>query len=100
MTGFIKCDADVRVIYRIDQEQAVDTPWRPHRSCYLALAPGLIPFIRALGDGGKVFVRMFDNHDAPNDAVCLGNVSKVRSRLAEACEWDGASSSSGNSAPN
>jgi hypothetical protein len=30
----------------------------------------------------------------------LGNVSKIRSRLAEACEWDAASTSSGNSAPN
>lgn len=99
MTGFIKCDADVRVIYRIDQEQAVETPWRFHPSCYLALAPTPIPFIRALGDGGKLFVRMYDNHNAPNDAsFSLGNVSKIRSRLAEACEWDGASS--GTSAPN
>jgi hypothetical protein len=101
MTGFIKCDSDVRVIYRIDQEQPVEAPWRSHPSCYLALAPSPIPFIRALGDGGKVFVRMYDNHNAPNDAVfSLGNVSKIRSRLAEACEWDAASTSSGNSAPN
>jgi hypothetical protein len=101
MTGFIKCDSDVRVIYRIDQEQAVEAPWRSHPSCYLALAATPIPFIRALRDGGKVFVRMFDNHNAPNDAsFSLGNVSKIRSRLAEACEWDGASTSSGSSAPN
>ena|SRR6266545_6530470 len=39
MTGFIKCGTDVRFIYRIDQEQAVETPWRSHPSCYLALAP-------------------------------------------------------------
>ncbi len=101
MTGFIKCGADVRVVYRINQEQAVETPWRSHPSCYLALDPTPIPFIRALADNGKVFVRMYDNHDAPNDAVfSLGNVSKIRSRLAEACQWDAASTSSGNSAPN
>jgi hypothetical protein len=100
MTGFIKCGADVRVTYRIDQEQAVETPWRSHPSCYLALSPTPIPFIRALADGGKVFVRMYDNHNAPNDALfSLGNVSKIRSRLAEACAWDAASTSSGNSAP-
>ena len=100
MTGFIKCDADVRVIYRIDQEQAVETPWRSHPSCYLALAATPIPFIRELRDGGKVFVRMYDNHNAPNDASFnLGNVSKIRSRLAEACAWDGPSTSSGNPAP-
>jgi hypothetical protein len=100
-TGFLKCDTDVRVIYRIDQEQAVETPWRSHPSCYLALAPTPIPFIRALADDGKVFVRMYDNHNAPYDAsFSLGNVSKIRSRLAEACEWDAAPASSGNSAPN
>jgi hypothetical protein len=101
MTGFIKCGTDVRVIYRINQEQAVETVWRSHPSCYLALAPTPIPFIRALADGGKVFVRMYDNHNAPYDALfSLGNVSKIRSRLAEACEWDAASTSSGNPAPN
>jgi len=101
MTGFIKCGADVRVTYRIDQEQAVETPWRSHPSCYLALSPTPIAFIRALADGGKVFVRMYDNHNAPNDALfSLGNVSKIRSRLAEACAWDAASTSSGNPAPN
>jgi Ni/Co efflux regulator RcnB len=98
MTGFIKCGADVRVVYRIDQGQAVETPWRSHSSCYLALDPTPIPFIRALADNGKVFVRMYDNHDAPYDASFnLGNVSKLRSRLAEACEWDAAST---NTAPN
>jgi hypothetical protein len=101
MTGFIKCGPDVRVVYRINQEQAVEAPWRPHPSCYLALTPTPIPFIRALADGGKVFVRMYDNHDAPNDALfSLGNVSKIRSRLAEACQWDAASTSSGDPAPN
>ena len=100
-TGFINCGPDVRVIYRTAQEQPVETRWRSHRSCYLALAPTPIPFIGALADHGKVFVRMYDNHDAPYDALfSLGNVSKIRSRLAEACEWDAASTSSGNSAPN
>src|SRR5262249_26376329 len=101
MTGFIKCGADVRVTYRIDQEQAVEAPWRSHPSSYLALSPTPSAFIRALADGGKVFVRMYDNHNAPNDALfSLGNVSKIRSRLAEACAWDAASPSSGNPAPN
>jgi hypothetical protein len=101
MTGFIKCGPDVRVVYRVNQDQAVETVWRPHPSCYLALSPAPIPFIRALADGGKVFVRMYDNHDTPSDASFnLGNFSKLRARLAEACKWDAASSSSGNPAPN
>src|SRR4029450_12079541 len=90
--GFIKCGTDIRVIYRVDQGQAVETPWHPHSSCYLALAPSPIPFIRSLTDDGKVYVRMFDHHDAPHEALFnLGKVSAVRSRLAEACDLDGAS---------
>ena len=100
MTGFIKCGPDVRVTYRVNQEQPVEAAWRPHPSCYLALSPAPIPFIRALADGGKVFVRMYDNHDAPYDASFnLGNFSKLRSRLAEACQWDAASTNSAPKAP-
>ena len=34
---------------------------------------------------------MFDHHGAPHEALFnLGKVSEVRSRLAQACNWDGA----------
>ena len=87
--GFIKCGTDVRVVYRVDQGQSVDGPWNSSKSCYLAIAPSPIPFIRALADQSKVYFRLFDHHGAPNDAAFnLGKVSEVRSRLAKACEWD------------
>jgi Type VI secretion system VasI, EvfG, VC_A0118 len=87
--GFIKCGADVRVIYRVDQGQSVDGPWNSSKSCYLAIAPSPIPFIRALADQSKVYFRLYDHHGAPNDALFnVGKVSEVRSRLAKACEWD------------
>ena len=91
--GFIKCGADIRVIYRIDQDPAVDEPpWHSHSSCYLALAPSPIQFIRTLRDQGKVYFRMWDHHDAPHDALFnVGNFSQIRNRLAEACDWDNAS---------
>jgi hypothetical protein len=89
--GFIKCGPDVRVIYRVDQSEATEIPWNAHSTCYLALAPSPIPFIRSLTDEGKIYVRMFDHHGAPHDALFnLGKVSEVRSRLAQACNWDGA----------
>src|SRR5262249_56568483 len=91
---------DVRVIYRVDQAQATEVPWNTHSSCYLALAPSPIPFIQSLTDDGKVYVRMFDHHDAPYDALFnVGKVSKIRSRLSEACEWDGASKATEKGAP-
>jgi hypothetical protein len=99
--GFIKCGGDIRVIYRIDQGQAVDTPWNSHSSCYVALAPSPISFIRALADQGKVYFRMWDHHDTPHDALFnLGNISAIRSRLAEACNWDGASNATSHPVPN
>jgi hypothetical protein len=98
--GFVKCGTDVRVVYRIDQEQAVETPWNSHSSCVLAIAPSPIPFIRALTDQGKIYFRIFDHHDAPYDALFnIGKVSEVRSRLAEACEWDKATSNPPPKAP-
>jgi hypothetical protein len=98
--GFIKCGPDVRVIYRVDQGQATETPWTAHSTCYLALPPSPIPFIRALADDGKVYVRMFDHHGAPHDALFnLGKVSEVRARLAQACDWDGTANTTSDSAP-
>src|SRR5262245_42752911 len=89
-TGFVKCRTDVRVIYRIDQSQAIDTQWLPHSSCYVAVAPSPIPLIRAFADQGNVYFRMFDQKGAQYDALFnLGKVSSIRSRLAGACDWDG-----------
>jgi Type VI secretion system VasI, EvfG, VC_A0118 len=87
--GFVKCGSTVRVIYRVDQAPAVDEPWNSHSSCVLAIAPAPIPFIRSLTDGGQVYFRMWDHHDAPHDvSFNLGKVSDVRARIAQACEWD------------
>jgi len=98
--GFVKCGTGVRVIYRINQDQAVDVPWVSHSSCVLAISPSPIPFIQSLTDEGKVFFRLFDHHDALHDALFnLGKVSEVRSRLMEACNWDGATKATGNPAP-
>ena len=98
--GFVKCGTGVRVIYRINQDQAVDVPWVSHSSCVLAISPSPIPFIQSLTDEGKVFFRLFDHHDALHDALFnLGKVSEVRSRLFEACNWDGATKATGNPAP-
>ena len=88
--GFIKCGTDIPVTYRIDQAQATEAPWHAHSSCYLAVAPSPIPLIRSFADQGKIYFRMFDHHNAAYDALFnLGKVSEIRSRLAEACDWEG-----------
>jgi hypothetical protein len=97
--GFIKCGTDIPVTYRIDQAQPTEAPWHAHSSCYLAVAPSPIPLIRAFADQGKVYFRMFDHHNAAYDALFnLGKVSEIRSRLAEACDWEGAAKATENPA--
>jgi hypothetical protein len=97
--GFIKCGTDIPVTYRIDQAQATETAWHAHSSCYLAVAPSPIPLIRAFADQGKIYFRMVDHHNAAYDALFnLGKVSEIRSRLAEACDWDGTAKATENPA--
>jgi hypothetical protein len=97
--GFIKCGTDIPVTYRIDQAQATEAPWHAHSSCYLAVAPSPIPLIRAFADQGKVYFRMFDHHGAAYDALFnLGKISEIRSRLAEACDWEGTAKATENPA--
>jgi hypothetical protein len=89
ITGFIKCGVDIPMIYRIGQSQSVETPWNPAPSCYLAIAPSPVAFIRSLPDQGQIYFRMVDHHDKPHEATFnLGKVSEVRSRIADACKWD------------
>src|ERR1700730_13488851 len=89
--GFIKCGTDIPVTYRIDQAQATEEPWHAHSSCYLAVAPSPIPLIRAFAAQGKIDFCMFDVPHAAYDALFnLGKVPEIRSRLAEACDWEGA----------
>lgn len=91
MQNFIECGSDpLRVTYRLDQNRPIETHWSPAASgCRAAFATAPIPFIRALGEGGKLYVRLFDRKGVGHDAMfSLGSVSEVRARLAEACQWD------------
>src|SRR5215470_3580087 len=87
--GFTKCGGDVRVIYRIDQNPSTDAQWTSSSTCYLAIAPQPVPFVRALKDQSKVYFRLYDHNGATHDAEFqVGKVSDIRTRLAEACDWD------------
>jgi hypothetical protein len=90
--AFTKCGGDdVRVIYRVDQAPPTDGPWKSSSTCYLAIAPQPIPFLRALNDESKVYFRLYDHNGATHDAEFnVGKVSEIRTRLAEACAWDAA----------
>jgi Type VI secretion system VasI, EvfG, VC_A0118 len=98
--GFTKCGGDVRVIYRVDQNPSADAPWKSSSTCYLAIAPQPIPFLRALNDESKVYFRLYDHNGATHDAEFnVGKVSDIRTRLSEACAWDAAAKPAATPAP-
>jgi hypothetical protein len=99
--GFTKCGGDdVRVIYRVDQAPSTDAPWKSSSTCYLAIAPQPIPFLRALNDESKVYFRLYDHNGATHDAEFnVGKVSDIRTRLAEDCAWDAAEKPTATPAP-
>jgi hypothetical protein len=88
---FIQCGNDeIRVVYRLNQGPAIEARWNPSSQCSAAFAPAPIPFIRALSDNGRLFVRLTDRQGTTYDATYdLGSVGEVRARLAAACRWDG-----------
>jgi hypothetical protein len=87
---FIQCGGDsVRVTYRIDQGEPIDARWSPSSACNAVFAGSPVPFMRALRDGGRLFVRVTDRQGVPHDAVFdLGAVGDVRAKIAAACQWD------------
>lgn len=88
--NFVQCGGDsVRVTYRIDQGQPIEASWNSSSQCNAAFATSPIPFMRALPNGGRLFVRVSDRKGVPHDSSYdLGAVGEVRARIAEACQWD------------
>jgi hypothetical protein len=82
----------VSVRYRFDQQEPVKELWRASMNGRAAFAPHPVDFIRALPDGGRVFIRVTtadgDNKDAN---FVLGGVSAIRDKVALTCNWPGMS---------
>lgn len=82
----------VSVRYRFDQQEPVKELWRASMNGHAAFAPHPVDFIRALPDGGRVFIRATtadgDNKDAN---FVLGDVSAIRDKIARTCNWPGTS---------
>jgi hypothetical protein len=74
----------VGVRYRFDQQEPVKELWRASMNCRAAFAPHQVDFIRALPDGGRVFIRITtadgDNKDA--------NFLREQFAITQGCEPD------------
>jgi hypothetical protein len=80
-----------RVMYRINDNKAVETMWSPStdgRSLFAWPPSKAIALINALSDDGIFFIRVFDNRGNGHDAKFnLGGVSDLRNKIASTCSW-------------
>jgi len=82
----------VAVRYRIDLQEPVKEIWRSSQNGRAAFAPHPVDLIRALPDGGRVFIRAITADGTSKDAnFQLSGVSEIRENVARACNWPGAS---------
>lgn len=79
-----------KVVVRINEGKPIETRWSPSSDGRAVFAPSAIQFIRSLPDNGKLFVRAFGYGGRTADGEFkLGNVSEVREKIAQACNWPG-----------
>jgi hypothetical protein len=80
--------APVKVLARIDDGKVIETRWTTSTTGRGAFAPSAVQFIRALPDNGKLFLRVFSSSGSASDGEFrLAQVSKVRDKIAQACNW-------------
>jgi hypothetical protein len=85
-------DETVAVRYRIDLQEAVKEIWRSSQNGRAAFAPHPVDLIRALPDGGRVFIRAITADGNSKDVnFQLSGVSEIRENVARACNWPGVS---------
>jgi hypothetical protein len=94
-------DGAVTVRYRINSENPIKEVWRSSMDGRAAFAPNPMDFIRALPDGGRVFIRAIAADGQHKDAnFKLAGVSEVRDKIGRACNWsNGPGESTGTAGP-
>ena len=81
-------DETVTVRYRIDLQEPVKEMWRSSQNGRAAFAPHPVELIRALPDGGRVFIRATAADGNSKDAnFQLSGLSEIRENVARACNW-------------
>jgi hypothetical protein len=84
---------DVLVTYQVYNQPVVQERWRASTTGNRAVFAGdVVRFIRSLPDQGEISIRALDSRGIPHDArFLLDGLSIVRQKVAEACNWPGAS---------
>ena len=82
-------DGDVKVVYRINEEPAVEQRWKAAETGRSLAFPGdVVRFLRSMPDGGRILVRVYAGKSQPNENTFqLVGLDSVRRKIATACNW-------------
>jgi len=81
----------MRVIYRLNDNPAIEERWGAAADGRGAVAGNAVGFINSLADGATLSVRVTDYNGADHDLrFNIGGVTNLRSQIALVCRWPGA----------
>ena len=82
-------DGEVKVVYRINEEPAVEQRWKAAETGRSLAFPGdVVRFLRSTPDGGRVLVKVYAGKGQPNENTFqLVGLDTVRRKIAAACNW-------------
>jgi hypothetical protein len=89
--SYLGSSNSIKVLVRINDTKPVETMWHPSSNGAATFAPAPVQFIRALPDGGKLFIRAHGYGGRSVDGeFSLANVSEARDKISRACNWEAA----------
>jgi len=79
----------VDVELRVNNQKPIKEVWKASIDGRAAFAPDAAAFIQSLPDSGKLLIRTTrSDGKAKEGKFDLGNVSDIRNKIAQACDWD------------
>jgi hypothetical protein len=82
-------NAEVRVVYRINEEPSVEQRWRVADTGKSLAFPGdVVSLLRSLPDSGRILVRVYAGKAPPyENTFQLVGLDPVRRKIAAVCNW-------------
>jgi Type VI secretion system VasI, EvfG, VC_A0118 len=80
---------EVKVVYRINEEAAVEQRWKVAETGRSLAFPGdVVGFLRSMPDGGRILIKVYAGRTPPYESTFqLAGLDPVRRKIAAACNW-------------
>jgi len=87
--GSWRQDGEVTVVYRINEDQAVEARWKPAENGRSLTFPGdVVRLLRSMPASGQMFVTVYARKMSPNESTFeLAGLDSVRRMIATTCNW-------------